>query len=165
MCIRDSPDTVAVIHWAGTKNIFGDPNGAVLKRICAMPDSAKVQDQTLQKLSIAPWFLLNRPLDTNSAILLPPLLEQAIESELYLEIRQMTNGPGEMVFAIRLNPAQAAAWETNLARAMESLTGIRPVTMPGTVGWKLKKHHLPNLIELTRSGEWTLLGAGPVSYT
>jgi hypothetical protein len=74
-----------------------------------------------------------------------------------------TNAVDEMVLAIRLNNSRAALWETNLAAALESLTGIRPVMQPSGTNsparWSLTKHHAPNLIELARVGDWTLVGA------
>jgi hypothetical protein len=59
-----------------------------------------------------------------------------------------------------LNDQRAAWWQTNLARVLESLTDIHPVPAPDNqYGWSLKKHHTPNCIELTRVGEWTIVGA------
>jgi hypothetical protein len=42
---------------------------------------------------------------------------------------------------------------------LESLTGIQSVPALQGNGWSLKKHHTPNLIELTRLNGWTILGA------
>jgi hypothetical protein len=42
---------------------------------------------------------------------------------------------------------------------LESLTGIQSVPALQGNGWSLKKHHTPNLIELTRVGGWTIVGA------
>jgi hypothetical protein len=42
---------------------------------------------------------------------------------------------------------------------LESLTGIQPVPATQEHGWSLKKHHAPNLIDLTRLNGWTILGA------
>ena len=82
------------------------------------------------------------------------------QMESYLEIRQATNQPEELVFAIRLDDQRAALWQTNLARVLESLTGIPPVPASGHhYGWSLKKHHDPNFLELTRAGGWTIVGA------
>jgi hypothetical protein len=66
------------------------------------------------------------------------------------------------VLAIRLDDQRAGLWQTNLAAALASLTGIRPTspTNSGAVaGWSLKKHHAPNLIEFARAGNWTLVAA------
>lgn len=125
-----------------------------------LPESRKLEHQMLDKLSLAPWPWLHRNLDTNAAALLRPLLEDVVSNESCLEIRRATNQPSELVFAIRLDDQRAALWQTNLAAVLESLTGIHPIPAPNNLsGWLLKKHHVPNLIELTRAGDWTLVGA------
>ncbi len=131
-------------------------------RIWNEPESAKLEAQTLEKLSLAPWRLLRGETGTNAAAtLLRPLLDDAVREESYLEVNQPTNGAVRLAFAIRLDNERAALWETNLAAVLESLTGIHPVAASGERrGWSLKKHHPPDLLELTRVGEWTIFGAG-----
>jgi hypothetical protein len=155
-----SMQTIARIHWLGMKHLAGETNAAQLMAIWNLPESARLERQTLDKLSIAPWPLLHRSINTNASAWLRPLLDDLVEDESCLEIRQPTNQPGELAFAIRLNDQRAALWQTNLARVLESLTDIRPVPAPqGHYGWSLKKHHDPNFLELTRAGEWTVFGA------
>jgi hypothetical protein len=152
--------TVARIHWLGMKYLSDQTNAPNLMTVWNLPQSQRLERQTLDKLSLAPWPLLQRPPDTNAAALLRPLLDDVISNESCLEIRQTTNQPGELVFAIRLNDQRAALWQTNLARVLESLTDIRPVpAAENHYGWSLKKHHDPDFLELTRAGEWTIFGA------
>ena len=155
-----SAQTVARIHWLGMKQISGKANAAHLMAIWNLPESRRLERQTLDKLSLAPWPLLHRTVDTNAAALLQPLLDDLVADECCLEIRQTTNQPCELVLAILLDDQRAALWRTNLARILESLTGIHPVpaSEPG-YGWSLKKHHDPNFLELTRVGGWTIVGA------
>ncbi|HLX94679.1 MAG TPA: hypothetical protein VKU37_02945 [Verrucomicrobiae bacterium] len=155
-----SAQTVARIHWLGMKHLAGDTNAAHLMAIWNLPESGKLERQTLDKLSLAPWPLLHRNPDTNAAALLRPLLDDLVENESCLEIDQTSNQPDELVFAIRLDDQRAALWQTNLARVLESLTGIHPVPAPERhYGWSLKKHHDPDFLELTRAGQWTIFGA------
>jgi hypothetical protein len=169
-----SAGTVARIHWLGKKQLAAGTNAAALLDIWNLPESAKLEAQTLDKLSLAPWRLLRGEAATTNApgALLRPLLGDAVQEECYVEVRAATNQPGELAFAIRLSDERARLWETNLAAALESLTGIRPSPaaeskslnpQPSTLnlrqGWSLKKHQAPNLIELVRAGEWTLVGA------
>ena len=132
--------------------------------IWKLPASEKLGAQTLDKLSLAPWRLLKGDAATNGApsAQLRLLLDDLVQSESYLEIRNATNLPGELAFAIRLDPERAGLWETNLATVLESLTGIRPVPATGgRPGWALKKHDQPQFVELSRAGDWTLLGLSP----
>jgi len=151
--------TVAWAHWMGMKEISSGTDAASLMRIWNLPESQKLELQTLDKSSFAPWLLLHRNLDTNAAALLRPLLDDVVSRESCLEIQCASNQPGELVFAIRLDDQRAALWQTNLARVLESLTGSQPVPALNNDSWSLKKHHVPNLIELARAGKWTLLGA------
>ena len=56
-----------------------------------------------------------------------------VQEESFLEVRQETNQPGTLALAIRLEAGRAALWQTNLAEALESLTGAR--ITPTTDGW------------------------------
>jgi hypothetical protein len=155
-----TPRAIARIHWLGMKQLAGETNAAHLMAIWNLPESRRLGQQMLEKLSLAPWPLLHRSPDTNAAALLRPLLDDLVENESCLEIRQTSNQPGELVLAIRLDDQRAALWQTNLARVLESLTGIHPVPALGhDYGWSLKKHHVPNSLELTRAGGWTIYGA------
>ena len=155
--------TVARVHWLGMKRLTGETNAAPWMGVWKLPESGKLERQTLDKLSLAPWPLLHRGTDTNAAALLRPLLDDVVAEESYTEIRRAPDLPDQMVFIIHLDRQRAALWQTNLARVVESLTGLRPVPAPdGQYGWSLRKHHSPNVIELTRVGGWTIVGAADI---
>jgi hypothetical protein len=156
--------TVARIHWLGRKQLAAGKNAASFMEIWNLPASKKLGAQTLDKLSLAPWRLLKGDAATNGAPIarLRPLLEDLVQEESYLEIRNATNLPGELVFAIHLSPARSGLWETNLATVLASLTGIQPVPATGGHrGWSITKHNQPKRIEFTRTGDWTLVGLSP----
>ncbi|HWD93202.1 MAG TPA: hypothetical protein VG938_12735 [Verrucomicrobiae bacterium] len=160
-------DTILRIHWLGKKSISADTNATALMRVWNLPESMNLAAQTLDKLSSAPWRLLRSETNQSAASLLRPLLDDLANEESYVEVRRTansTNAADEMVLAIHLDNQRAALWQTNLAAVLESLTGIRPTKSSsfGTntaAGWSLKKHHAPNLIELARVGDWTLVSA------
>jgi hypothetical protein len=136
-------------------------------KIWNLRESVKLEAQTLDKLSVAPWRFLHGETNHSTTNLLRPLLDDLANEESYVEIRRATNSTNaadEMVLAIRLNNQRAALWQTNLAAVVESLTGMtatnsQPSATNSAAGWSLRKHHAPNLIELTRDGDWTLVGA------
>lgn len=160
-----SGETVARMHWLGKKRLAAETNAAYFVSLWNLPESAKLEAQTLDKLSLAPWRLLKNDAATNGAPngLLRPLLDDLVQEESYLEVRHATNQPGETALAIRLSAEEAALWQTNLAVVFESLTGLRATQTKG--GWSLKKHDAPNLIELARVGEWTMLGLSQETNT
>jgi hypothetical protein len=155
-----SADTIARVRWLGKKRIYEDANAIGLRSVWNLPESIRIEEQALDKFSLAPWSLQRRGADTNAGALLRPLLNDVLQEESCLEICRTTNQPAAFVFAIRLNDEQARVWQTNLAAVLESLTGIRPVSTNGdSNGWTLRRHEAPNLIRLTRAGDWTILGA------
>ncbi|MEK7706991.1 MAG: hypothetical protein AAB380_03235 [Verrucomicrobiota bacterium] len=161
-------ETVARVHWLGKNRLAADTNAASFMDIWKLPESARLETQTLDKLSLAPWRLLKGDAATNGAPVarLRPLLDDLVQEESYVEVRNATNQPGELVLAIRLSPERSDLWETNLAVVLESLTGVRPVVAPGDRrGWSLKIPDAPRLIELARAGDWTVIGLAPEQNT
>lgn len=159
-----SPDTIVRVHWIG-KDRLGIMAGAFyFMRVWDLPQSAQLEAQILARLSTAPWRSLagGNEAATNAGTWLYPLLADVVWNESCLEIRQTTNQPAEFVLAIQLDAPHQLLWQTNLAAAVESLTGARTVPAPdGGFGWSLEKHDPPMRLELTRVGPWTLVSAGP----
>jgi hypothetical protein len=153
--------TVARIHWLGKKHLSTLANATNFMAIWNTPETARLEAQTLDKLSVAPSHWKGDSAVSNaSSALLRPLLQDLVEEESWIEISEKTNRTTEMVLAIRLSEPQATLWQTKLAGACESLTGIKPAATPDKRGWSLKKHDAPSLVELTRIGEWTVVGLG-----
>lgn len=158
---RPSATTIARIHWLGKNLLASETNAAGLMKIWGLPETAKLEAQTLDKLATAPW---RRPGSTNlistnaASAMLRPLLDDLISEESFLEVRVLTNHPAEAVLAIRLDKDHAGLWQTNLAAVLASVTGTAPSPFPTGQGWSVKRPHAPNLLELTRAGDWTLIG-------
>ena len=152
-----SPDpglTVARLHWLGKKRIATESNATNFMAIWNLPESAKLEAQTLDKLATAPWRFLSSPSPLSNApsALLRPLLDDLVQEEAYLEVRGATNLPGALVLAIRLDADRAALWRTNLATVLESLTGLRSPT--SDLGLRTADF----TFNLSRTGDWTLIG-------
>jgi hypothetical protein len=175
----DAGQLVAQIHWLGMDRVASETNAASFLTIWREPESRKLLSQTLHKL--ADWMSGA----TNSAISNPrlvqgpnakpaaessplrPVLDDLVQAESYLEVRQTGGGPGELRLAVRLTQERAALWETNLAAAVQASTGARPVIVPGTYGWQAELSSANSagaggkdragFLRLSKSGDWTLL--------
>jgi hypothetical protein len=153
-------DLIARIHWIGKEKIAANTNTAGFMRVWSMPETAKLQEEAFDKFSAAPWLFLRGQTNAVSTNLLHPLLQDLADQEWFMEIAVpgSSNQPAEMVLAVRLTASRAGLWQTNIAAALNSLTGL-PLTNSTPDHWVLRKHHVPNLIELGRVNDWTILGA------
>src|SRR2546426_596299 len=89
---------VARIHWLGIKQITAGSNAPQVAEIWKLPESAKLEAQTLEKLSLAPWGLQRgsaTPTNPPTA-LLRALLDDVVQEESYLEVRAAAGQPGEI---------------------------------------------------------------------
>lgn len=174
-------EPIISLHWAGIKHVSADPNATGFLKIWRMPETEKLKAQTLDKLALAPWrfHTTNRLTsvtnyamllrDNASASQLRPLLDDLVQNECYLEIREAQDDHAQLGLAVHLDPTRAAIWESSLGSVLEAATGARRVpaqTGGKPVGWHISAgggaqiSPLLKQIELTRSGDWTILGFG-----
>jgi hypothetical protein len=171
-------EPVAIIHWMGAKQVSSQPNAAGFLKIWRLAETEKLRAQTLDKLALAPWTLraTNQSAVTNSAALvranpsaalLRPLLDDLVQQECYLEIRDAGTAGCQLGLAVRLDAKRSGAWETNLGSVFESATGTRrtPTQTPGNRGWSVRANGSSPALspalrhaELVQVGEWTIFG-------
>ena len=91
-------------------------------------------------------------------VLLKPLIADLVEHETYFEARQATNEPVEFSLAVKLDPARAALWETNLAIFLDSKYHAphKPVSALVANGVQFKVQ-TNAFVSIVRSGEWAAL--------
>lgn len=155
-----SSNIVGWLHWVGLDHLRADPRAGFFLRLWDLPESRRLESQTLDKLAETPSRIAPPlPGTTNvPTALFRPLLDDLLRNECALEIRHVDGRHGEIGFAIRLDPQRSALWETNFIGIMQYLTHLRAVSFFDRPGWWLRKHHVPNWIEFTRAGDWTLMG-------
>ena len=163
-----SPDAVARVHWLGKRRLDLAASAYFFSRVWGLPESARLQAQTFDRLATAPWRLVYGDAVASQipATVLRPLLDDLVSEESYLEVRVPTNSPPltdnyQLAFAIHLPPPHAGIWETNFAIAAELLAGRLAVASSGDRGWVIQRTNAPNFIRLRRVGEWTVIGVGP----
>jgi len=156
-----APDLMARVHFAGAEQISADTNAVAFTNLWCSPEAQALREQTLNKLSRAPynWFKRKILSGTNDgAVQLRPLLDDLLGAEWFLQIRDATNGSPEFALAIRLNAGRAQLWQTNLGNVLEAWTGMSVEKIRN--GWELKKHLPPNVIRFVRVGDWVVFGWG-----
>ncbi|MFZ0828608.1 MAG: hypothetical protein WAO02_14405 [Verrucomicrobiia bacterium] len=156
-----APDLTARIHFAGAGQVSADTNAVAFTNLWCSPDARALRNQTLNKLSHAPyaWFQTKlAPGVDDGANQLRPLLDDLLSAEWFLQVRDGTNGSPEYALAIHLDAGRAQLWQTNLAKVLEVWTGMAVEKSPN--GWELKKHLPPNLIRFLRVGDWAVFGCG-----
>jgi len=156
-----APDLIARVHFAGAGQISADTNAIAFTNLWCSPESQALREQTLNKLSRAPYNWLKQKIlsSTNDgAVQLRPLLDDLLSAEWFLEVRDATNGSPEFALAIRLNAGRAQLWQTNLGNVLEAWTVMSVEKIQN--GWELKKHLPPSLIRFVRVGDWVVFGWG-----
>jgi hypothetical protein len=150
---------LSTLHWLGRERLAADTNATAVMTLWNLPESAALGAQTLDQLALAPWRLLQNDTATNGApvALLRPLLADLVTAESHWEFHHPPAGPASWALAIKLPPARAALWQTNLAAVLASLTGVAPVSSPA--GFVLNTS--PAGCELLATNGWTLLRFGP----
>jgi hypothetical protein len=153
---QKSSAPLARIHWLGKKRLAADTNAADFMTVWNLPESARLEAQTLDKLAL--WLAGWRPSESNhleitnwSALVasntkasqLRPLVQDLLQEEWLLEVRTTTNQPSELALAIRLDDRRAAAWQSAEAGIRDALSALRRQACALT---------------LARSNNWTLLG-------
>jgi hypothetical protein len=145
------------------KKVAADTNSAYLMGIWNLPETQALKEQTLGKLSRAPW--LPAELSTNPAPetaeskLLLPLLEDLLNEESWWAVQQATNQAPQGVVAVQLTEERSAIWRTNLQVVLGSL-GASNSTAAGLT-WSLALTNAgaraPVHISLSRSQAWTVV--------
>lgn len=173
----------ATIHWIGMGRLITDTNAAGFLKVWGLPETERLKAQTLDKLALAPWGLpgtnKQATIITNysalvranhSASLLRLILEDLVQVEWYLEVKEASAQSGQLALAVRLKPGRAGVWETNLGAVFESLAGgHRALVQSGaSVGWEIHVTNTPATFpamarhaQFIRSGHWTILGLAP----
>jgi hypothetical protein len=171
----ETVETLATVRWTGTERIAADTNSVELQELAKLPESVKLTEQTLDKLSRAPWVLRHIPADTNASILLRPMLDDVVKYGCLFETDATGDQSPAFVIAVRIDSKQSSVWETNLAAVAESLAGNRPSPLADNrPGWILhspifnQEQPAPNKEEaknnphasavFTRQNGWTVFG-------
>ncbi len=157
------PTSALKFHWLGKERLATDLSATNFMAIWNLPESARLEAQTLDKLATAPWRLgqTNGAVSNAPTALLRPLLDDLVQAESYLELAGNPNQPGELVFAIRLSAARAALWETNLPQVLHSLSagGASRDAVASPKTFNLQLSTLNSQLSVSRSGDWTILSA------
>jgi hypothetical protein len=154
-------ELIGQVHWQGTRKLRSQTNATDLMKIVRLPETARLKDQTLDKLSRAPWTLKGQPADTNMAQLLRPLLDDALAEESYFVVSRSEDRMPFFTWAIQLTDAQARTWETNVVSFFKRFVNARPSAgKPGAWVFNIEENK-PAILEITHTNGWTILGIAP----
>lgn len=147
-----SSRVVLATHWIGKAQMSQDTNAAYQLEIWNLPESVRLQEQTLNKLARALPALLGLPSggDTNGLTeVIRPLLDDLVSAESFAEVRATGNQREGFALAIRLSPERLALWQTNVT----ALKTAWVTSMADTNG-------LAKSVQFSVTGEWAVLGLG-----
>jgi hypothetical protein len=144
----NSTPVLARIHWIGKKSLADNTNASSLMTVWNLPESGRLEAQTLDKFALAPWLhsISNYLTITNyaaavsncpPAMLLRPLVEDLLQQEVYVEARAGTNESSFAALAVKLDPTRAALWQTNLPQVLLALSLSNQAELVMTGGWAI----------------------------
>jgi hypothetical protein len=142
---------VLAIHWIGKARLAQDTNAAYQIELWNLPESVRLEEQTLDKLARALPKLLGIPNggDTNALTgVIRPLLDDLVQAESFTEVRITGNQAMEFALAIRPSPERLALWQTNVATVIQVLNDrSRPEQVAS-----------PKTLQFSGADDWILIG-------
>ncbi|MGC3958702.1 MAG: hypothetical protein QM813_12415 [Verrucomicrobiota bacterium] len=143
-------------HWLGKSRLATEGGAANFMALWKLPESIRLEAQTLDKLAAAPWRLwtTNTAIPQAASLQLRPLLNDLLQEEVYLESRGGAKQPVESVLAVRLAASRMASWRTNLPLVLQSIFPQSEVQNLAA-GFSLWTSDFR--LELGGAGEWILL--------
>lgn len=162
--VPPSADTVARIHWIGRQQLDLDAYAYYLSRFWSLPETRRLQEQTIDKLSTNLWdiFLGDSAGAKFPPAILRPLLDDFVLEESYFELRLPANSQTfEACFAIHAPGGRAGIWITNAGIAAPFLTGGSVSLGPPSHGWVIDNPKNPaQHTMLTHIGQWIVIATG-----
>ncbi len=119
-----------LLHWAGKNAILESRDGAYLKAVWNLPEAARLEQQTLDKIALALSGDTSRADVTDSSAILRqnarasslrPLLQDVYERGCSIRLTHATNQVVEFSLSLDLGQERLSSWKTNLA----TLQGIK----------------------------------------
>lgn len=161
-----SAEVLARYHFLGAAQLAKNPSAAKLKEIWGLPESQRLVEQTLQKLSHAPKTFYGGQVtpaqDERGTAILRPLLNDLLNHESFLQVRGAADRTAEWTLLVHVPPDRRNAWTTGLSELLPLWNLGAPATnlVEGFGGWELKRKDAPNVIRYALAGEWLALGVG-----
>lgn len=143
-------------HFVGSAALAGNPNAAKLRKIWALPETAKLSGEVFRKLARAAAKSFGTDADADRATALRPLLDDLLSAESWAELRGKPGSALEFSLAVRLDDARSKIWEANLLQASKG-TKPQPVKLGEANGWQAKLNGSPNSLKFFRAGPWTVV--------
>ena len=149
-------DLLASYHFVGSAALAGNPNAAKLRKIWALPETAQLSGDVLQKLARASAKSFGTDSGTNRATVLRPLFDDLLSAESSAELHGKPNSSLELYLAVHLDDTRSKIWETNLLQAGK---GTQPqfAKLGEITGWQDKLNGSPNFLKFFRAGQWTVI--------
>ena len=116
------------LHFAGSAQLVANTNTAKLGQIAALPASAKLREQVLQKLARelpARLLLGTNAASSEESALLRPLLEDLRQAESLFTLFDTAGRAPAWALMVRLDEARARAWQTNSVLSQTKLAVSR----------------------------------------
>ena len=153
--IVHADDVAARIHFTGATKLSRQPSFGNAAKLLDLPSSADFKRLVVRRFS--EYLATGLPGNNSSAAtLLPPLINDALNSETAIVLGGARGQPLQFVIVLHTDDNHARVWDENLAKACQDEG--QPLTVGHARGLTLGKG--PNALSILHDGEWTLIGRG-----
>jgi hypothetical protein len=146
-------------HFIGATALANNTNAAKLKQIWALPETMKLRDDVLRKLSrVSAKILGANSATANEAALLRPIFDDLMSAESLAELRGEQKAKATLFLAARLSDERSKLWEKNLRQLLKS-SKPQALKVENATGWQTKAG--AHTLTFLRADKWTALVIGP----
>lgn len=127
--LPNAPRVIARFHSVGFRQASPSNDATVFREIWALPASAKLRQDTLDKLAIALIKAIdaNKDREQRGVRLLRPLLDDLVDAEWVLEVVEHPQDLLESAVALRLDETRSRLWQTNWSQLLDGAEPPKPI--------------------------------------
>jgi hypothetical protein len=160
------PQPLFTLQFAGLDQLAADTNAVKLNAIAALPESATILSNLVQRLTAACARSIEPPANAThvDSSILRELVIEALRTESWLTSTAAAGRAPEWTLVLRLPDEVAHRWNAQLSQWLEGWTRTPTDSTTNTAtasGWRAARNGSTAQWRLERSGGWLMIGHGP----
>jgi hypothetical protein len=152
-------EVVLKFHFAGFDRVRANKEANQLNKVLSVEETTAFKGELFKRLSASVSEAIFGEKISAQSSLLEPLFEDLYKSEWGITIYGIKGAASEVFIAVSAPGPRQTIWDNNLLKAVEVCGGKATNRKFGALsGWEAKVNGNLNLIRLTKSGDWLVVG-------